>query len=249
MAEDPRRCVRCAYGWFAKRVQKPAKAYGAGAGWALLGSTGMAAGAGAKAGAHYATKLERHERWRQCPRCGSRKVRTEPRRGFVPTAAEEAASRLPEPSDRPPTTTTEPPPTTEHVDSPSLDNGPSPWPRRAKIAGIAYLCIVFGPVSLVYGSEAVRRTGRGVGELVSDPDERRPLLIATAGILGTLGLLVILVEQIALGLGAAPAAEGEFASYHIVGLALGGLVSGALIALTRRRCFSRLRLPAALRVP
>lgn len=97
MGEDARRCSRCGYQWFAERVTKPAKTYGAGAGWSLLGGTGMAAAAGAKAGAHYSTKLERHERWKLCPKCGSSKVKTVPKRRFTPTAA----GQPPEISDAP----------------------------------------------------------------------------------------------------------------------------------------------------
>ncbi len=88
LVEEARSCKRCSYRWYAQRVPKPAKAYGAGAGWELLGQTGMAAAAGAKAGAHYSTKLERHERWKYCPQCGSEKVSTVRDRDFLPTAAD-----------------------------------------------------------------------------------------------------------------------------------------------------------------
>jgi predicted RNA-binding Zn-ribbon protein involved in translation (DUF1610 family) len=81
------------------------KPRGAGAGWELLGSSGMAASAGARAGADYATKLERYERWKLCPQCGSEKVSTVHGRGFVPSAAEGRASesaQQPRPADQRP---------------------------------------------------------------------------------------------------------------------------------------------------
>lgn len=264
MAEDARRCTKCEYKWFAKRVSKPAKTYGAGAGWAALGSTGMAAGAGAKAGAHYATKLERHERWRNCPRCGSRKVGTDRKRGFVPTAAEEAAGRRPPPK---PLSTTQqqtgiaPPrqfprvptaaPTTPASEGPAdtatfSDDDVSSRRRLAKRSGLVLLCIMLGPISLVYGCEAVRRAGRGTGGLVRRSDGRRPLLVAIGGALGTTALSGELVQEMSVTVGAAQPADGEIGIYNVFGLLLGLLISAALVVVTRRGWFSRLRLPDAL---
>ena len=254
MAEDARRCTQCEYKWFAKRVSKPAKTYGAGAGWAALGSTGMAAGAGAKAGAHYATKLERHERWRNCPRCGSRKVQTERKRRFVPTAAEESAARQPTPPTQKHQTNSAPPRSdapaaaaATPTDQPDASDGyHDPWLRRI---GLALLCIVLGPISRIYGGEALRRTGRGAGDLINDSEGRRPLLTAIGGALGTAALGGAIAQGIALLAGATPPANGEFEVYTAVGFFLGSMIAGLLIVAIRCERFSRLQLPNALHAP
>lgn len=250
VAEDARRCTKCEYKWYAKRISKPTKTYGAGAGWAALGSTGMAAGAGAKAGAHYSTKLERHERWRNCPRCGSRKVRTEKKREFVPTAADEAAVRaeVPPAAPSPRAAAAAPLPRSAGAASRTEARGDdSPWPRRIRIVGLALLCLVLGPITLVYGGEAVRRRGRNLRALAGDPDSRRPALVAIAGAIGTAVHTGVLVELIAVAGGATPPADGELGVYAVAGIVFGSLIAAALTSAVRRSWFSRLRLPRFLK--
>lgn len=75
-----------------------------------------------------------------------------------------------------------------------------------------------------------------------------PALGAAAGALGTAGLVGVVVEAVAVSLGAPPPAAGGTSSYAIVGAVLGGLLTVGLVAVRRGR-FGRLRLPSALRAP
>jgi DNA-directed RNA polymerase subunit RPC12/RpoP len=93
--DDARQCKNCDYRWLARREPKPMKPTGAGAGWELVGAPGMAAGASTKAVGKYQEKLAKYERWRRCPRCGSKSVKSVTnRRGFVPSDQVQAASPM-----------------------------------------------------------------------------------------------------------------------------------------------------------
>jgi hypothetical protein len=72
---------------FAKRIAKPRSPTGAGDLYALGGWHGAAASRGVTAAAKYQAKMAQYERWKQCPRCGTGKVKTVSKGDFQPTAA------------------------------------------------------------------------------------------------------------------------------------------------------------------
>lgn len=54
---------------------------------------GSVMGSGVNTG--YAKQRANYERWKKCPSCGSGKVKSRPKRGFVPTAAEVSGASVP----------------------------------------------------------------------------------------------------------------------------------------------------------
>lgn len=239
MGEEARQCSRCGYRWFAKRSHKPANTYGAGAGWSVFGQQGMAAAAGAKAGTHYRTRLERYERWRLCAQCGSQKVTTQSKRGFIPTAAEQR----PAPPHSPPV-------------KPALDNAPKglgrsidsapetpPRTRRwPKWLAYVLIALIVGPILVICGEEATRRTPEHGPHT---PLGRRQRLVVLAGMAGTAFLGGGITHEIMSSL-AAPPSEGAQVLGALVGASVGFAIALGLVRLARGGTFHQIPLPRAL---
>lgn len=77
--QEGRECKVCHHRWLAERY-----AWSPDAGPVK----GSVMGAGANTG--YGKQRANYERWKKCPKCGSNKVKTRPKKGFVPSAAEPA---------------------------------------------------------------------------------------------------------------------------------------------------------------
>lgn len=77
--EEARQCKKCDFKWFAERVQKPGQVLADL--YSLHGQHGMAAAKGSK----YHAKMQQYNRWRHCPNCGTKRVKTVSKRGFEPT--------------------------------------------------------------------------------------------------------------------------------------------------------------------
>jgi hypothetical protein len=102
MGEDARQCKRCEFRWFAKRRSKPS---GGGSSFYALGRHH---GAAAATATRDQTKMGEYQKWRDCPNCGSSKVKTATKRGFVPSGAVASTSAPAVAPER--TVPTQPPP-------------------------------------------------------------------------------------------------------------------------------------------
>jgi NADH pyrophosphatase NudC (nudix superfamily) len=91
--EEARTCQSCGFSWFAERVGKPSKPAGYTSLGALAGDAAAAASGGAASAAKYQAKLQRYNRWRYCPRCGSKKVKSVSKRDFRPSDSQISAHR------------------------------------------------------------------------------------------------------------------------------------------------------------
>ena len=87
MSEDARTCKACGFKWFAKRRNKPQSPRGAGSFYALGGHHGAAAARATTASTKYESSMNDYRRWKDCPNCGSSKVKSVGKRGFEPTGA------------------------------------------------------------------------------------------------------------------------------------------------------------------
>lgn len=90
--EEARLCKACDHRWFAEHVQKPTKPMASGGFYALGGHHGAAASAGSTAAVKYQAKLERYNKWKYCPQCGSKSVKSVSKHGFLPTGASASGS-------------------------------------------------------------------------------------------------------------------------------------------------------------
>ena len=85
--EQPRRCVKCGFGWWAVEAKKPK---GVKSVWGPMAAGLDAAALVGRKAANQAIELRDWERWGVCSRCGSQDIRTVKEKGFVPTGLAEA---------------------------------------------------------------------------------------------------------------------------------------------------------------
>lgn len=87
--EEPRRCSKCGYQWWAVKVSKPPKLR-----WfedsGSLFQPGQAAARNVRLGHRKSEQIREWERYGLCARCGSHSVATVRSKGFLPTALAEA---------------------------------------------------------------------------------------------------------------------------------------------------------------
>jgi hypothetical protein len=94
--EDPRRCKKCGYQWWAVKVEKPK-----GLKWHDDHHfTGVAAARNVRKTGAISEQAKGWERYGICQRCGSQDIATPNQRGFVPTGLQEAVGAPPSPPSR-----------------------------------------------------------------------------------------------------------------------------------------------------
>jgi hypothetical protein len=87
--EEPRRCKKCGYQWWAVKAGKPAKLrWSDDGGFPFL--PGQATARSVRLGHRKSEQIREWERYGLCARCGSQSIATVRSKGFVPTALAEA---------------------------------------------------------------------------------------------------------------------------------------------------------------
>ncbi len=116
------------------------------------------------------------------------------------------------------------------------------------LAFIFFVVVVFGPILLFLGAEAKRRAGDDLFTWSTAEGERNRALAVAAGVLGTVVLVTMIVQNIAWSISSDRPPDGNPDGWAVLGVVVSVLVIAGLLRVVAAGHGARFRLPRRLDV-